>query len=123
MDTANEIAIEHLELQVKDPWQWLPKIRHAGAVFLGSYTPEAAGDYVAGPNHVLPTMGTARISSALGVETFLKKSSIISYSRRSLAGDAEHVRRLAALEGLTAHENSVTVRVEEKDGQQPGSSE
>lgn len=108
---SNEIAIEHLELQVKDPWQWLPKIRHAGAIFLGPYTPEAAGDYVAGPNHVLPTMGTARIASALGVETFLKKSSIISYSRQALLADAEHIQRLASLEGLTAHGNSVTIRL------------
>ena len=112
MELANMIAIEHLELQVRDPWQWLPKVRHAGAVFLGNYTPEAAGDYVAGPNHVLPTMGTARTSSALGVETFLKKSSIISYSRNALLGDADHIRRLALLEGLTAHERSVAVRVE-----------
>ena len=111
IDLANEIAIEHLELQVAEPWQWLPKIRHAGAIFLGSWTPEAAGDYVAGPNHVLPTMGTARISSALGVETFLKKSSIISYSRAALAADGDHIRRLAALEGLTAHGNSVAVRL------------
>lgn len=109
---ANEIAIEHLELQVQDPWQWLPRVRHAGAVFLGCFTPEAAGDYVAGPNHVLPTMGTARIASALGVETFLKKSSIISYSRQALHHDAEHIRLLARLEGLTAHERSVAVRVE-----------
>ncbi len=112
IELANEIAIEHLELQVEDPWSWLPGIRHAGAVFLGSYTPEAAGDYVAGPNHVLPTMGTARISSALGVETFLKKSSIISYSQQALLKDADHIRKLAALEGLGAHGNSVTVRVE-----------
>lgn len=113
MDLANEIAIEHLELQIDEPWQWLPRIRHAGAVFLGSWTPEAAGDYVAGPNHVLPTMGTARISSALGVETFVKKSSIISYSRRALEADSEHIRRLAALEGLTAHGNSVAIRLGE----------
>lgn len=111
IDLANEIAIEHLELQVAEPWQWLPKIRHAGAIFLGAWTPEAAGDYVAGPNHVLPTMGTARIASALGVETFLKKSSIISYSRQALEGDAEHIRRLAGLEGLTAHGNSVAIRL------------
>jgi histidinol dehydrogenase len=111
IDLANEIAIEHLELQVTEPWQWLPKIRHAGAIFLGSWTPEAAGDYVAGPNHVLPTMGTARIASALGVETFLKKSSIISYSRQALEADADHIRRLAGLEGLTAHGNSVAVRL------------
>ncbi|WP_310600480.1 histidinol dehydrogenase [Desulfobulbus sp.] len=111
VDLANEVAIEHLELQVAEPWQWLPKIRHAGAVFLGNWTPEAAGDYVAGPNHVLPTMGTARIASALGVETFLKKSSIISYSRQALEADSDHIRRLAGLEGLTAHGNSVAVRL------------
>ncbi|NOQ47023.1 MAG: histidinol dehydrogenase [Desulfobulbaceae bacterium] len=111
VEIANDIAIEHLELQIRDPWQWLPKIRHAGAIFLGPHTPEAVGDYVAGPNHVLPTMGTARISSALGVETFLKKSSIISYSRQALLNDADHIQRLAALEGLTAHGNSVAVRV------------
>lgn len=111
IELANEIAIEHLELQIVEPWQWLPKIRHAGAIFLGPWTPEAAGDYVAGPNHVLPTMGTARISSALGVETFLKKSSIISYSKAALESDGEHIRRLAALEGLTAHGNSVAIRL------------
>jgi histidinol dehydrogenase len=110
---ANEIAIEHLELQVEDPWQWLPRINHAGAIFLGPHTPEAAGDYVAGPNHVLPTMGTARISSALGVETFLKKSSIISYSRQALLADAGHIQLLAGLEGLSAHANSVAVRIKE----------
>ncbi len=111
IELANEIAIEHLELQVEEPWQWLPKINHAGAIFLGHHTPEAAGDYVAGPNHVLPTMGTARISSALGVETFVKKSSIISYSREALFADADHIQRLAGLEGLSAHANSVAVRV------------
>jgi histidinol dehydrogenase len=111
IELANEIAIEHLELQIVEPWQWVPKIRHAGAIFLGPWTPEAAGDYVAGPNHVLPTMGTARISSALGVETFLKKSSIISYSKTALENDGEHIRRLAALEGLTAHGNSVAIRL------------
>ena len=113
VNLANEIAIEHLELQIADPWQWLPRIRHAGAIFLGPWTPEAAGDYVAGPNHVLPTMGTARISSALGVETFLKKSSIIAYSRQALQADSVHIQRLAALEGLTAHGNSVAVRVDD----------
>lgn len=111
---ANEIASEHLELQVEDPWQWLPQIRHAGAIFLGPWTPEAAGDYVAGPNHVLPTMGTARISSALGVETFLKKSSIIAYSKNALASDGDAIQRLAALEGLTAHGNSVAIRLGKK---------
>ena len=112
IELANEIAPEHLELLVAEPWQWLAQIRHAGAIFLGSWTPEAAGDYVAGPNHVLPTMGMARIASALGVETFLKKSSVISYSRQALVADSDHIRRLAALEGLTAHGNSVTVRLD-----------
>lgn len=108
---ANDIAIEHLELMIRDPWSQLPHIRHAGAIFLGSHTPEAAGDYLAGPNHVLPTMGTARFASALGVETFLKKSSIISYSPEGLLADADHIRRLAELEGLTAHAASVSERL------------
>lgn len=111
---ANDIAIEHLELMVSDPWAILPQIRHAGAIFMGHHTPEAAGDYLAGPNHVLPTMGTARFSSALGVETFLKKSSIISYSEQALKEDADHIRLLAGLEGLTAHAASVTERLKEK---------
>lgn len=109
---ANDIAIEHLELMIDNPWSQIPHIRHAGAIFLGSNTPEAAGDYLAGPNHVLPTMGTARFTSALGVETFLKKSSIISYSAKGLAADGDHIRRLAELEGLTAHAASVTERLE-----------
>jgi histidinol dehydrogenase len=111
IDLANSAAIEHLELIIADPWAQLPFIRHAGAIFLGANTPEAAGDYIAGPNHVLPTMGTARFASALGVETFLKKSSIISYSAKGLAADAEHIVRLARLEGLTGHAASVTVRL------------
>lgn len=112
---ANDIAIEHLELMVSDPWGILPRIRHAGAIFLGHNTPEAAGDYLAGPNHVLPTMGTARFSSALGVETFLKKSSVISYSEQALREDADHIRLLANLEGLTAHAASVTERLKKSD--------
>ena len=111
VDLVNEIAVEHLELMIADPWSQIPQIRHAGAIFLGRYTPEAAGDYLAGPNHVLPTMGTARFASALGVETFLKKSSIISYSAAALRQDADHIRALARLEGLTAHEASVTRRL------------
>jgi histidinol dehydrogenase len=108
--TANRLAPEHLELMVARPFEWLPKIRHAGAIFLGEHTPESAGDYLAGPNHVLPTMGTARFSSALGVETFIKKSSLISYSREALAADAAHIQKLATLEGLTAHARSVAIR-------------
>lgn len=111
IELANVIAIEHLELMIADPWAQIPHIRHAGAIFLGHHTPEAAGDYLAGPNHVLPTMGTARFASALGVETFLKKSSVISYSRQALQDDANHIRRLAGLEGLTGHAASVTVRL------------
>ncbi len=108
---ANDIAVEHLELMIDDPWSYIPHIRHAGAIFLGKYTPEAAGDYLAGPNHVLPTMGTARFASALGVETFLKKSSIISYSENGLKGDGAHIQMLAKLEGLTAHAASVHERL------------
>ncbi len=107
---ANQIAAEHLELMVKEPFLWLTRIRHAGAIFLGRHTPESAGDYLAGPNHVLPTMGTARFSSALGVETFIKKSSLIAYSREALQADSEHIQLLAKLEGLTAHANSVAIR-------------
>jgi histidinol dehydrogenase len=111
IEVANDIAIEHLELDIADPWAQVPYIRHAGAIFLGSKTPEAAGDYFAGPNHVLPTMGTARFASALGVETFLKKSSIISYSEKALAADGEHIMRLARLEGLDGHAASVAIRL------------
>lgn len=111
IEAANTIAIEHLELMIADPWAQIPHIRHAGAIFLGHHTPEAAGDYIAGPNHVLPTMGTARFASALGVETFLKKSSIISYSAGALEADGAHIQRLARLEGLDAHAASVAVRL------------
>jgi histidinol dehydrogenase len=111
---ANDIAIEHLELMVAEPFLLLGKVEHAGAIFLGNYSPEACGDYVAGPNHVLPTMGTARISSALGVETFLKKASIIAYSKEGFLADADHIQALAKLEGLSAHARSVAVRLEGK---------
>ncbi|NDY41799.1 histidinol dehydrogenase [Dissulfurirhabdus thermomarina] len=112
VEVANRVAPEHLELLTADPWALLPRVRHAGAVFLGPYTPEPVGDYVAGPNHVLPTMGTARFSSALGVETFLKRSSVLAYSAGAFAADARDVVRLAALEGLDAHARSVEVRLE-----------
>jgi histidinol dehydrogenase len=111
---ANKIAAEHLELMIEKPDTWLNAIQHAGAIFLGDYSPEAAGDYLAGPNHVLPTMGTARFSSALGVETFLKKSSIISYSRAALLEDGPHIMALANLEGLSAHAKSVEERLKDK---------
>jgi histidinol dehydrogenase len=111
IDLANRIAPEHLELQVQDPWSNLGKIRNAGAVFLGDYTPEAVGDYFAGPNHVLPTAGTARFASALGVENFLRRTSVISYSRTALQRDAAAILRLAEVEGLGAHGASVRIRI------------
>ncbi|MCE5242607.1 MAG: histidinol dehydrogenase [Desulfobacteraceae bacterium] len=109
---ANRAAPEHLELQVRDPWPCLAKIEHAGAVFLGDNSPEAVGDYFAGPNHVLPTAGTARFASALGVDNFIKKTSVIAYSRTALERDGKAIVRLAELEGLEAHAASVRVRLD-----------
>ncbi|MGD8542573.1 MAG: histidinol dehydrogenase [Desulfobacteraceae bacterium] len=109
---ANRIAPEHLELQLAAPFDWVGRIRNAGAVFLGHFTPEPVGDYVAGPNHVLPTAGTARFSSALSVEHFTKKTSLIHYSRAALADEARDVIRLAETEGLGAHANAVRIRFE-----------
>jgi histidinol dehydrogenase len=109
---ANAIAPEHLELQLQDPWPWLGKVEHAGAVFLGANTPEPVGDYFAGPNHVLPTAGAARFASALGVDNFLKKTSVLYYSREALERDARSIMRIAALEGLGAHAAAVRVRIE-----------
>lgn len=111
LELANGIAPEHLELQVGDPWSCLGKIKHAGAVFMGEWTPEAVGDYFAGPNHVLPTAGTARFASALGVENFLKRTSVISYSRQAFQRDAGAIVRMAEMEGLEAHAASVRVRM------------
>lgn len=112
LEIANEIAPEHLELMVENPWVLLGKVRHAGAIFLGQMTPETIGDYVAGPSHVLPTSGTARFFSPLGVDTFLKKTSLISYSMEALKRDAEQVITLAEQEGLGAHAQSIRVRME-----------
>ncbi|MFO7814099.1 MAG: histidinol dehydrogenase [Pelovirga sp.] len=110
---SNRIAPEHLELAVADPFAILPKIRHAGAIFMGHHTPEAAGDYLAGPNHTLPTGGTARFFSPLSVEDFVKKSSIISFSVAGLKRLGNDVVHLAELEGLEAHGRSVTLRLQE----------
>jgi len=107
---ANRLGPEHLELMIKDPWQLMPMIKHAGALFLGNYTPEPIGDYIAGPNHVLPTMGTARFSSALSVDTFLKRTSILSYSKKAFDQDAADVILLAEVEGLSAHARSIEIR-------------
>jgi histidinol dehydrogenase len=109
---SNRIAPEHLELAVADPFAVLPQIRHAGAIFMGHHTPEAAGDYLAGPNHTLPTGGTARFFSPLGVEDFVKKSSIVSLSRAGLERIGGAVVHLAALEGLDAHGRSVSIRLD-----------
>jgi len=112
VEIANLLAAEHLELMVAAPFAMVKEIRHAGAIFLGNHVPESTGDYLAGPNHVLPTMGTARFSSALGVETFIKKSSLISYPREALLADSAHIQRLANLEGLTAHARSAAIRTD-----------
>ena len=111
IELSNRIAPEHLELQVKDPLAYLGLIRNAGAVFMGSFTPEPVGDYIAGPNHVLPTAGTARFSSALSVDNFIKKTSLIQYSKAALKREAKDIIRLAEIEGLDAHANSVKVRL------------
>ncbi|MDR1489400.1 MAG: histidinol dehydrogenase [Desulfovibrio sp.] len=110
---ANRFAPEHLELAIEDAWSHLPKVRNAGAVFVGRQAAEAFGDYYAGPNHVLPTMGTARFSSALSVSTFCTKSSIIAVSRDFVAENAHSVARLARLEGLEAHARSALCRLSE----------
>ncbi|MBE9057888.1 histidinol dehydrogenase [Sphaerospermopsis sp. LEGE 08334] len=112
---SNEFAPEHLELEVKDPWTLISHIRHAGAIFLGNSTPEAVGDYLAGPNHTLPTSGAARYASALGVETFLKHSSIIQYSPTALGKVAGAIDTLAKAEGLPSHADSVRRRVQEEE--------
>ena len=107
---ANRIAPEHLELSVRDPWSVLPFVKNAGAVFMGHYSPEPVGDYFAGPNHVLPTLGTARFSSALSVQTFCKKTSILCASREFLKESKSAIAELARLEGLEAHARSVESR-------------
>ena len=108
---ANRFAPEHLELAVENPQSLLPAIRNAGAVFLGSYTPETLGDYLAGPNHVLPTSGTARFSSALGVYDFVKRISVLSFSEAAFRKYGPPARRFAELEGLEGHGNAVQVRI------------
>ncbi|MGB7440408.1 MAG: histidinol dehydrogenase [Coleofasciculaceae cyanobacterium] len=110
---SNEFAPEHLELEIAQPWDLLEKIRHAGAIFLGNSTPEAVGDYLAGPNHTLPTSGAARYASALGVETFLKHSSLIQYSPHALRKVSGAIQALAEAEGLPSHAQSVRLRTEE----------
>ena len=114
IDIANEIAPEHLELCVDNPFDYLDKIKHAGSVFMGRYCPEALGDYFAGPNHTLPTSGTARFSSPLSVEDFIKTTQFTYYTREALEKVADKVSYFAKKEGLDAHARSATVRFEEK---------
>lgn len=120
LEAVNVIAPEHLELHVADAMDLLGAIRNAGAIFLGAWTPEAVGDYVAGPNHTLPTGGTARWASPLSTDDFVKKSSIIQYTPAALARDGETVRTIATHEGLWAHARSVELRLEELEAQGPG---
>lgn len=112
IDVANEIASEHLEIVTKDPFTVMTKIKNAGAIFLGEYSSEPLGDYFAGPNHVLPTNGTAKFFSPLGVDDFMKKSSIISYSKEALEPIHKDIIKFAEAEQLTAHANSIKVRFE-----------
>jgi histidinol dehydrogenase len=109
----NEIAPEHLEVVTKDPMSLLDSIKHAGAIFLGQNTPEPIGDYIAGPNHTLPTGGTAKFYSPLSVEHFLKKSSIISMSQEGINAIGKECALIANTEGLTAHEMSVRIRLQD----------
>ena len=113
IETANLLAPEHMEILTKDPFQTMTRIKNAGAMFLGEYSSEPLGDYFAGPNHVLPTNGTARFFSPLGVDDFVKKSSIISYSREALEPVYKDIMTFAESEGLTAHANSMKVRFED----------
>ncbi|MDY6823130.1 MAG: histidinol dehydrogenase [Thermodesulfobacteriota bacterium] len=111
---ANRFAPEHLELHVREPFEWLGHVRNAGAVFLGEHTPEPVGDYVAGPNHTLPTAGSARFASALSTPHFMKKTSIVHYSRDAFRAEAADVIKIAETEGLTAHANAIKVRLSQK---------
>ncbi len=113
IETANQIASEHLEIVTRNPFEVMTKIRNAGAIFLGEYSSEPLGDYFAGPNHVLPTNGTAKFFSPLGVDDYVKKSSVIYYSREALKPVHKDIETFARAEGLTAHANSIRVRFEE----------
>lgn len=112
INAANEIASEHMEIVTKDPWTTMEKVRNAGAIFLGTWSSEPLGDYFAGPNHILPTNSTARFSSPLGVDQFIKRSSLISYTKEALQRDAHDIELFAENEALTAHANSISVRFE-----------
>ncbi len=113
MAVANRIAPEHLELCVSKAFSLVRKVKHAGAVFLGPHTPEAIGDYLAGPNHILPTAGTARFSSPLGTEDFMKRTNLIGFNRTALKRFEKDVKRFADWEGLEGHFQAVQRRVQE----------
>jgi len=111
---ANEIAPEHMEVLTAEPFAILPAIENAGSIFLGPYSPEPVGDYFAGPNHVLPTNGTARFSSPLNVDDFVKKSSVIHYSKEALLANGEMIMTLARTEKLEGHARSIEVRLKKE---------
>ncbi len=115
VELVNRIAPEHLELSVSSPLALAQKVKHAGAIFLGPYTPEAIGDYLAGPNHILPTAGTARFSSPLGVSDFIKRTNLIYFSRKALRGFEKHVKEFTECEGLEGHYRAVQARMNPKD--------
>ena len=115
IEVANLIAPEHLELLVENPMEYLSEVKNAGSVFLGKYTPEPIGDYFGGTNHVLPTGGTAKFSSPLSVDTFMKKSWFLYYSKDAIQKDGEKIIRFANEEGLTAHANSIKVRLDNEE--------
>lgn len=120
VDLMNTLAVEHLELHVDDPWQTMTRIRHAGAIFLGEYSSEPVGDYFAGPNHVLPTGGTARHASALGVDDFVRTQSVLSYTRDRLGETGEQIVTLAEAEDLQAHAEAIRVRLDREDEETEG---
>ena len=114
VDVVNRLAPEHCELLVQEPFNLLPRIENAGAIFLGAYSTEPVGDYFAGPNHVLPTNGTARFSSPLNVDDFLKKSSVIHYSKEALLANGDMIMTLARNEGLEGHARAVEIRLKKE---------
>ena len=121
VDLMNELAVEHLELHVDDPWQTMTRIRHAGALFLGKYSSEPVGDYFAGPNHVLPTGGTARHASALGVDDFVRTQSVLSYTKERLEDTGSQITTLAEAEELQAHAKAIRARLNRNDESTSGS--
>ncbi len=119
-DLVNAVGPEHLEINLADPWSFLPRVRHAGSIFMGRWTPEAIGDYIAGPSNVIPTEGTARYASPVNVETFIKRSAVTCYSEAAFRAQAPHAVRLALTEALQAHAASMQIRLQAQAGPAPG---